>query len=225
MSMYESPRIRRLKSDLAALEALREESSIFDFRPAGNPPQVYIITFRGNSLARDKGKVILRDYHQVEIKLGATYPRTMPELRWMTPIYHPNISEIGMVCLGAYGTHWVPSLSLDELCSMLWEMARYQNYDVKSPYNRDAALWSAHQTNFRFPIDNRPLRNVRIAQGRIVDEHREEKPLSRPEVVKSVMETEDLIILDESHEIPAPKTPTRNVPPPPPPVDDVVFID
>ena len=75
----------------------------------------------------------------------------MPEIRWLTPIYHPNISEIGMVCLGGYGTHWVPSLHLDELCGMLWDMARYHNYDIRSPYNRDAALWVANQTTFLFP--------------------------------------------------------------------------
>ena len=91
----------------------------------------------------------------------------MPELRWLSPIYHPNISEIGLVCLGAYGTHWVPSLFLDELCNMLWDMARYHNYDIRSPYNRDAALWVANQTTFGFPTDARPLRDLRIAKGRI----------------------------------------------------------
>ena len=89
----------------------------------------------------------------------------MPEIRWLTPIYHPNISEIGMVCLGGYGTHWVPSLNLDELCGMLWDMARYHNYDIRSPYNREAALWVANQTTFRFPIDARPLRDLRAALG------------------------------------------------------------
>ena len=60
-----------------------------------------------------------------------------------------------MVCLGGYGTHWVPSLNLDELCGMLWDMARYHNYDVRSPYNRDAALWVANQTGLHLP-DRRP---------------------------------------------------------------------
>jgi hypothetical protein len=105
--------------------------------------------------------------HRVEIKLGSSYPRTIPELRWITPIYHPNISEIGMVCLGGYGTHWVPSVQLDELCVMLWDMARYHNYDIRSPYNRDAALWVANQTAILFPTDPRPLRDVRAALGRI----------------------------------------------------------
>ena len=40
-------------------------------------------------------------------------------------------------------------------CGMLWDMARYHNYDIRSPYNRDAALWVANQTTFRFPLDAR----------------------------------------------------------------------
>jgi len=168
--MHESPRIRRLRNDFAALERLRSESSVLRFRSGGKPPQQYVIEFRGKSLARERGKVTVQERHEVEIKLGASYPRTMPEIRWLTPIYHPNISEIGMVCLGGYGTHWVPSLNLDELCGMLWDMARYHNYDIRSPYNREAALWVANQTSYLFPIDTRPLRDLRAALGRLESE-------------------------------------------------------
>ena len=165
--MYASPQIRRLHSDLAAMEQLATESSILHFKTSGNPVNRYLLRFHGRSLVRERGKVTVKDVHEVEIKLGASYPRTMPELRWISPIYHPNISEIGLVCLGGYGTHWVPSLRLDELCVMLWDMCRYHNYDIRSPYNRDAALWVAHQTSVTFPIDDRPLRDLRVAQGRI----------------------------------------------------------
>ena len=165
--MHESPRIRRLRNDLTALERLRSESSVFEFQATGNPPHHYLISFKGKGLCRDRGKVKVVYYHRVEIKLGASYPRTIPELRWLTSVYHPNISEIGMVCLGGYGTHWVPSVQLDELCMMLWDMARYFNYDIRSPYNRDAALWVANQTSILFPTDSRPLRDLRVAQGRI----------------------------------------------------------
>jgi len=140
---------------------------VFHFQATDNPPHYYQITFKGKGLWRDRGKIKFIHTHRVEVKLGASYPRTIPEIRWLTPIYHPNISEIGMVCLGGYGTHWVPSVQLDELCMMLWDMARYHNYDIRSPYNRDAALWVANQTGFLFPTDHRPLRDVRIAQGRI----------------------------------------------------------
>jgi ubiquitin-protein ligase len=164
--MHESPRIRRLRNDLAALERLQSESSVFRFKAHGSPPHHYIIHMKGKSLWRARGQVHAHDSHRIEIKLGASYPRTIPEIRWITPIYHPNISEIGMVCLGGYGTHWVPSVQLDELCNMLWDMARYHNYDIRSPYNRDAALWVAGQTTFLFPTDPRPLRDIRAAKGR-----------------------------------------------------------
>jgi ubiquitin-protein ligase len=164
--MHESPRTRRLRNDLAALERLRSESSVFRFSVTGDPPQQYHILFHGKGLCRDRGKVKFLDHHRVEIKLGASYPRSMPEIRWVTPIYHPNISEIGMVCLGGYGTHWVPSVQLDELCVMLWDMLRYHNYDIRSPYNRESALWTAGQTTFRFPTDARALRDLRASQGR-----------------------------------------------------------
>jgi hypothetical protein len=153
------------------MERLRSESSVLRFRSSGKPAQQYLIEFSGKSLARERGKVIIQHRHEVEIKLGASYPRTMPEIRWLSPIYHPNISEIGMVCLGGYGTHWVPSLNLDELCVMLWDMARFQNYDIRSPYNREAALWVANQVSYVFPLDTRPLRDLRAALGRIEAAH------------------------------------------------------
>jgi len=163
------------------MERLQAESSVLRFRPQGKPPvQHYLIEFRGESLARERGKVFLQKRHEVEIKLGASYPRTMPEIRWQTPIYHPNISEIGMVCLGGYGTHWVPSLNLDELCGMLWDMARFHNYDIRSPYNREAALWVANQSTFRFPLDSRPLRDLRAALGRVDAESPSSPPGAKP---------------------------------------------
>ncbi len=238
---YESPRIRRLRSDLAALERLKAESTVFRFKAVtGTPPQHYVIGFAGKSLAREKGKVVVRDFHEVDVKLGASYPRTMPELRWLTPIYHPNISEIGMICLGAYGTHWVPSLALDELCVMLWDMARYQNYDIRSPYNREAALWTANQTAHRFPMDGRPLRDLRTGAPRVeppAPKAPEPEPEPHPfEPIIELDDTNSVVVLDMEVDLrpSAPRPPREplnlfpNAParPTPPPVqEDVIFLD
>ncbi len=173
---HDSPRTRRLHNDLAALDRVRSESSVFDFQTSGSPPHAYQITFKGKGLWRDRGKVKWIQSHRVEIKLGSSYPRTIPEIRWLTPIYHPNISEIGMVCLGGYGTQWAPSVQLAELCTMLWDMARYHNYDIRSPYNRDAALWVANQTTILFPTDPRSIRDLRAARGRLDSEDVAEEP-------------------------------------------------
>ncbi len=237
---YESPQMRRLRSDATAMTQLLEESSVIRYRTAGKPPQRYLIEFRGRSLTREKGKVTFRDHHEVEIKLGASYPRTMPEIRWLTPIYHPNISEIGLVCLGGYGTHWVPSLHLDELCQMLWDMARYFNYDIRSPYNRDAALWAANQTTFAFPTDDRPLRDKRAALGRIDPEKKpipmpgpvasepspkpaeiEPDDLKRMESAVKREELDGICILDMEIDL----RPPEQRPRPSPPREDVIFLD
>jgi ubiquitin-protein ligase len=169
--MRESPRSRRLKSDHKALEQLAADSSIFRFQAYGNPADFYMLKFRGRGVWKPdpQGEVLLRDEHEVHIRLGASYPRMMPELAWKSPIFHPNISASGVVCLGGYGTYWVPSLALDELCSMLWDMVRYQNFDETSPYNREAAAWAKHQTYFQLPIDARPLRD-KLARATTADD-------------------------------------------------------
>lgn len=192
--MRESPRIRRLRSDRRALEQLRAESSLLDFDAVGEPAEKYLVRFAGRGLWRPDGShlVAIRASHEVRIKLGASYPRMMPELTWMSPIFHPNISASGVVCLGGYGTHWVPSLSLDELCEMLWDMIRYQNYDVDSPYNREAALWAKNQTRFQLPVDERPLRDrllheasgpVRIHAAHATPAQTDPPPLSAADVL------------------------------------------
>lgn len=161
--MGPSPRVRRLHSDQRSLKQLRADSSILQYvamSGSQDAPESYLITFHGRGLWRgDQGEILVRERHEVLIKLGAAYPRSTPELGWRTPIFHPNISAGGAVCLGGYGTHWTPSLMLDELCAMLWDMIRYQNYDVDSPYNREAATWAKGQAQFALPVDSRPIRD------------------------------------------------------------------
>jgi len=155
-----------LESDLRSLESLRAESSIFDFAGSASEPvgavDTYIVRFRGPSFYRsvDRYEIGIGREHEVLIRLGAAYPRQAPALAWRTPIFHPNISTSGAVCLGGYSTFWVPSLHLDQLCDMLWDMIRLQNFDVKSPYNREAAGWLASQRGLQLPLDERPLRDL-----------------------------------------------------------------
>jgi ubiquitin-protein ligase len=223
---YESPQMRRLRHDFAAMEQLAAESSIVRFRTSGSPPNRYLVEFRGKGLAREAGKIVISERHEVEIKLGSSYPRTIPELRWLTPIYHPNISEIGLVCLGGYNTHWVPSLHLNALIGMLWDMVRYYNYDIRSPYNREAALWAANQTKFSFPIDPRPLTDRRLALGRIESGSSDELPSvssptepEPPPVEEPRSEPEEIQILDMELDLRPRPRPAR------PPQEDVVFLD
>lgn len=157
----DDPRTRRLKADAEAMKRLKESSSILDYQAVGDPPERYIVTFKGKGTIRNSEEmpVELADTHRVEIQLGIDYPRSQPYLRWLTPIYHPNIAVSGAVCLGGYSTNWVPSLTLDRLCEMLWDMLRYANYDVDSPFNYRASQWAKRQSELTFPLDARPLRD------------------------------------------------------------------
>lgn len=150
------------------MQELKNQSSLVDFTTAGDPPEKYQITFFGKSFAREQvtDNIKILEVHRVDIELGMDYPRESPRLKWLTPIYHPNIAESGAVCLGGYSTNWVSSLTMDRLCEMLWDMIRYANYDPNSPYNWKASQWIRVQTQYRIPLDNRPLRDrVRDVQG------------------------------------------------------------
>ena len=158
--MRKSPRLRRLLADYDGICQLRDQSTILEFESSGEPPQKYRLKFSGTGIWRGPGnRIKLSDRHECLIEFGAAYPRLVPNLAWQTPIFHPNISNNGVVCLGGYGTHWAPSLTLAELCSMLWDMIRFKNYDTESPYNREAAIWAKSQTDFVFPIDSRSIKD------------------------------------------------------------------
>lgn len=197
----ESPRTRRLRSDVKALTLLREESSIFSFTATGSPPEHYLLTFRGRGVFRPENSNDVRivEVHEIALRLGAGYPRQLPSLTWKTPMFHPNIASSGVVCLGAYGQHWAPSVTLDELCHMLWDMIRYANYDVDSPYNREAAQWARQVDASRFPLDPRPLRDITAGKSiaRPAAQVREDQPIKIPSPhVPLVPATPEMVFLE-----------------------------
>lgn len=236
---FDTPRTRRLRADHEALKTLKENSTVVDFQAFGDPAERYLITLKGKGLIRktEADPVDVADVHRVEIRLGIDYPRSRPDLQWLTSIYHPNISAVGAVCLGGYSTNWVPSLGLAELCEMLWDMVRYANFDPKSAYNYAAGRWSETQSQFDFPLDPRPLRD-RLAKtiGDNIIQFREPgkegaaPPPSREAPAIQKPPEEDILIIDDTTPAPAVALPPRVVPRPPPrasrpPDDDVLIIE
>jgi ubiquitin-protein ligase len=51
---------------------------------------------------------------QIEIKLPAEFPFKPPEVRFVTPIYHPNVDEQGKICVDLLNTseRWKPTTPL-----------------------------------------------------------------------------------------------------------------
>lgn len=165
-----SPRMRRLHGDLELMQKLAAQSDVITFeakpiRP-GMPPEKYVVTFRCRGIVgvTSGGDPKFGDVHRVEIYLHNQYPQRWPGLKWLTPIWHPNINHLnGSVCIDA--AWWTASRSLDRLVVMLGEMVQYKNYhdDPKKPpfpWDPDAARWSrAYRAKHpsAFPVDRREL--------------------------------------------------------------------
>lgn len=51
--------------------------------------------------------------YQIDIRITGEYPFKPPEMRFLTKIWHPNVSsQTGAICLDTLGTAWSPVLTL-----------------------------------------------------------------------------------------------------------------
>jgi ubiquitin-protein ligase len=169
-TVAESPRMRRLRGDYELMQELAGRASLISFvaqSPRPNlPPERYIVTFKCKSIASvdRQGNPIFSEHHQVEIYLHNQYPQRWPGMKWLTPIWHPNINHLnGSVCIDA--AWWTASRSLDRLVIMLGEMLQYKNYHDDPtkppfPWDPEAARWSREYRKKHpniFPVDTREL--------------------------------------------------------------------
>jgi ubiquitin-protein ligase len=170
MSVADTPRMRRLRGDYELMRELSSRSDLISFSassPNPNiPPERYIVTFKCKSITSvdRQGNPKFGEHHQVEIYLHNQYPQRWPGMKWLTPIWHPNINHInGSVCIDA--AWWAASRSLDRLVVMLGEMLQFKNYHDDPtkppfPWDAEAARWSREYRKTHpniFPVDHREL--------------------------------------------------------------------
>jgi ubiquitin-protein ligase len=158
----------RLRNDYGRIRDLVDRSEFIHIvATEGDPVEKYLIRFscRGVEKVTNSGQPVYRNSHDVSIYLHSEYPLKQPQLKWLTPIYHPNIHVTGAVCIGA----WWPAKTLDELLLTLGEMVQYKNFDPRDPMNSRAATWALRNKNL-FPIDDRDLKGQSIADMIILGE-------------------------------------------------------
>jgi ubiquitin-protein ligase len=186
----ESPRMRRLRGDYELMQELAGRTNLISFvaqSPRPNlPPERYIVTFKCKSISNvdRQGNPIFSEHHQVEVYLHNQYPQRWPGMKWLTPIWHPNINHLnGSVCIDA--AWWTASRSLDRLVIMLGEMLQYKNYHDDPtkppfPWDPEAARWSREYRKTHpnvFPVDTRELmRPERVKLNAGAQGHEKRKP-------------------------------------------------
>ena len=183
ISVNSNPRQRRLRKDFEHIQEVAARSDMIQVKAKserrGLPPDRYIITYKCKGIigVDRKGNPKIGDRHQVEIYLHSQYPQRWPGMKWLTPIWHPNINHAnGSVCIDA--AWWSASRSLDRLVIMLGEMVQYKNFhDDPSkppfPWDMEAARWTRQfrktHPNY-FPVDKRELlrpERVKIRKSKV----------------------------------------------------------
>jgi ubiquitin-protein ligase len=182
----ESPRMRRLRADYQLMQDLSARTDLISVTaqsPRPNlPPERYIVTFKCKSIIGiDKsGNPKYAEHHQVEIYLHNQYPQRWPGMKWLTPIWHPNINHLnGSVCIDA--AWWTASRSLDRLVIMLGEMVQWKNFHDDPtkppfPWDADATRWSREYRKSHpdaFPVDKRELmrpERIKLSTGEPIKE-------------------------------------------------------
>jgi len=155
-------RIARLNADRELLAALDAASSIFSLEVTGDPPDRYTLTFRGKGLGRDASAasdVAVVELHQIDLRMPYSYPASPPDIRWITPLWHPNVSFSGFVNPADIGLVWTSEIPLDLVCERLWDVARCQFLNLDKATNYAAKNWFERECSFALPLDHRPLRD------------------------------------------------------------------
>jgi ubiquitin-protein ligase len=172
--MSHNARYARLAIEYTKLMNLAARSSFIEVDPVevqpGWPPEKYVITYkcRGIAAIDAQGAPQVSDFHQVSMYMGSDYPLKEPYLRWLTPIWHPNIDhrEPHHVCTNNV-QNWFSAKPLAELVLAMGEMVQYKHYHAKwispFPLDRDAADWVLQVAEPKGiigphkPFDDRPL--------------------------------------------------------------------
>ena len=194
----EDPRIRRLRSEYEHLMELKARSDVIDFQYflvlPDTPPERYIVNFRCRGIASVDGnrRPVYADEHKVAIYLDASFPSIPPRMKWLTPIWHPNIEhrEPHRVCID--NTWWAPGRTIDKVVLMLGEMIQYKNFhaDQTPPYPIDPqvaswVIWARAQGILQTPVDMTELRRPERVRTNL----REPEPEPGPRV--RIVDAED----------------------------------
>ena len=166
-------RDKRLENDFKGVSKLVANSggTLKIISTTGKPPQIYVIEYHCRGIERLQSKSpVFRNNHQIKISVEqSNYPRSKPQVWFLTPIFHPNVwskNQNQLVCLG--DDYWTMSETLSELILRIGRIIQYSDdvLNTRRPANQEAAQWALRNPG-RFPTDNKTFKSSTVSPTEI----------------------------------------------------------
>lgn len=119
------------------VEFLQRYPSISIARSSGTPPDEYEILYNLHAYTLGPSGIRIERRHRVAIKLPLGFPHFAPEVRALTPLFHPAITEDHI----AVEAQWNKKPSLPDLVLHVAEMITGHICSLDDPANPKAAHW------------------------------------------------------------------------------------
>lgn len=135
--------MKRLEKELSDIKSMPKESTLFTADAVNGDLSHWRAKMTGPKETPYEGGTFF-----LEIHIGEDYPYSPPKIKFITKIWHPNISsQTGAICLDVLGKEWSPALtirtallSIQALLS-LPEPDDPQDAEVASMYKSNRALF------------------------------------------------------------------------------------
>jgi len=99
--------LKRLERELQDIRALSADSSVSADSVEGN------LTHWNGRVKGPEGTPYAGGLFEIDIEIPVDYPYNPPKMKFLTKIWHPNISsQTGAICLDVLGKEWSPALTV-----------------------------------------------------------------------------------------------------------------
>ena len=91
--------------------------------------------------------------YNLELNFGDSYPMKPPSVKFISPIYHPNVYKDGKICVDILQNEWTPAQNIRTVLLSIRSLLMDPN--PRSPANREAA---------NMYVKNKELYNTKVKE-------------------------------------------------------------
>lgn len=137
------------------VEFLELYPNISIVRTEGEPPDEYEIAYALRAYTVENGNIQVERQHRILITLPFGYPHFAPEVKALTPLFHPAIDQNRI----AIDDQWRKTPSLPELVLYIAEMISGHIHTLDAPVNPEAVKWYEEHKK-ELPLDTPTIANM-----------------------------------------------------------------